>query len=98
MRIVRVDSHPTNAVTVWCSVCGRSCHAPAQYELRPPFFDGGTNRTNYQRAWADLDAQAGTFYCTDCAAAKDPKKVTRCNGGTGSFVRWRWPSPLPSPS
>jgi len=93
MRIVRVDSHPTNTVTVWCSVCGRSCHAPARYELRAPYFDGGTNRTNYQRAWADLDAPAGTFYCTDCAAAKDPATVTdggemskQCGYGSCSCV------------
>jgi len=78
MRIVKVDSHATNTVIMLCVECNRKCHAPAQTELTVtgPFFDGGTNRTNYQRAWADLDAPAGTFYCTDCANDKDPKTVS----------------------
>lgn len=77
MRIVKVDSHATNTITVLCVECNRKCYAPAQTELAAPFFDGGTNRTNYQRAWADLDAPSGTFYCTDCANDKDPKTVSR---------------------
>ncbi len=76
MRLVKVDSHKTNRVTVICSSCSCRCHAPAQHELVAPFFDGGTNRINYQRAWADLDSPAGTFYCTNCANDKAPAVVS----------------------
>ena len=73
---MKVNPHATNTVTVHCSSCGRKCHCPAQWELVAPWFDGGTNRHDYQRAWADLDAPTGTFYCTDCANDLAPQNVS----------------------
>lgn len=76
MNIVQVTPHHSMTIQLACKACGRRCYAPAMRELTAPFFDGGTNRANYQRAWADLDAPAGTFYCTDCANDLDSKKVS----------------------
>jgi hypothetical protein len=80
MRIVHVDSHRTHTVQIVCAECGARCYAPSERELIAEQNTGRISKQMYtqkqQRAWADLDAPAGTFYCTDCANDKDPKTVS----------------------
>lgn len=79
MNIVHVNPHHTATITLRCTTCGGRCIAPSERELVAERNSGRITKhlygTRQLRAWADLDAPAGTFYCTDCASDLDPEKV-----------------------
>lgn len=75
MNMVPVDNHHTHRVILFCSNCGGRCIAPNMSEFKYAINRGiGPIQ---QRAYADLDAPAGTFYCRDCANDKQPSHVSR---------------------
>jgi hypothetical protein len=74
MRIVKVNSHHTHDVFMSCKYCGCRIISPAEWK--------DTSGTGYipniftPRAYADLDAAPGTYYCRDCANDRDSASVS----------------------
>lgn len=78
MRIVKVNSHRTNDVFVFCKTCGVRCIAPKEMTIHNGGYTGGAA---LPRAYADLDDIPGTFYCQGHAHSLDPKIEIGTKGG-----------------